>query len=86
MCDVYEITSIVAGQTKKEIKTYPCDSHPQDVTKCPKYKFHAAGSSRKKPGPLPNWAAKDGGSSEIGRKVSGNLYGQICVLTLGCKQ
>ena len=70
MCEVYEITSIVAGETKKEIKTYPCDNQPQDVTKCPNYKFHAAGSSRKKPGALPNWAGKDGGSSGgTGKKV-----------------
>ena len=67
MCEVYEITNMVVGETKKEIKTYPCDSPPEDVTQCPHYKFHAAGSSRKKPGSLPTWAKKDGDSTGVGK-------------------
>lgn len=65
MCEVYEITNIAAGETKKEIKTYPCNSPPQDVTKCPNYKFHAAGTSRNQAGPLQAWAKKDRDSSDM---------------------
>lgn len=68
MCEVYEITNIVAGKTTKKTKKYPCNNPPEDITKCPNYKFYAAGSSRKKPGALPSWSKKDRDSSAAGKR------------------
>lgn len=59
MCQEFEITNIVNGVTNFERITKECDLKPAtgNIKDCPNYKFHAAGSSRRK-GTLPEWASK----------------------------
>lgn len=60
MCDEYETTDIIEGKTKIGTIEKPCNEKPATggIRACLKYKFHAAGSSRKKK-ELPAWAKSD---------------------------
>ncbi|PYI07109.1 hypothetical protein BO78DRAFT_429178 [Aspergillus sclerotiicarbonarius CBS 121057] len=59
MCDVYEVTKMVGKETTVERITSECPEKPEGaaVDQCPKYQFHASGSSRQKKS-LPGWASK----------------------------